>query len=171
MFFNGWEPIIKILVLGPLGYASLILLLRASGKRTLSKMNAFDFVITITLGSVFASLLLNQAASLAAGVTAFAVLVALQFIVTFLSIRSEAFQHLIKARPALLYYHGRFLRDAMRQERVTEEEVRAAVRLQGNASFERVRAVVLETDSSFSVVTADEGEDLLSLSNVQGFAP
>lgn len=171
MFFSGWEPVIKVLILGPLGYASLVFLLRASGKRTLSKMNAFDFVITITLGSVFASLLLSQTASLAAGVSAFAVLVALQFVVTFLSVRSEAFQHLVKAQPALLYYHGRFLRDAMRQERVTEEEVRAAVRLQGNASFERVRAVVLETDSSFSVVTADAGEELLSLSNVQGFEP
>lgn len=44
-----------MLVIGVLAYASLILLLRASGKRTLSKMNAFDFIVTVALGSTLAS--------------------------------------------------------------------------------------------------------------------
>jgi len=158
-----------VLVIGPLGYAALVILLRVSGKRTLSKMNAFDFVITITLGSAFATLLLSQTVSLAAGVAAFAVLVFLQALVTFLSVRSRAVQHLVKAQPALLYHGGRPLEAALRRARVTEAELMAAVRKSGLASFEQVRAVVLETDSSFSVIKEPEPAPEDALRNVRGF--
>jgi uncharacterized membrane protein YcaP (DUF421 family) len=55
IFFNVWESIVRTLVIGVLAYAILILQLRISGKRTLSKMNAFDFIVTIALGSTLAT--------------------------------------------------------------------------------------------------------------------
>ena len=56
---------------------------------------------------------------------------------------------------------------AMRRARVIEDEVFQAVREQGLASVDDVRALVLETDGSFSVVTrAPEGERT-ALSNVK----
>lgn len=166
MFFDGWKPIVHVLVLGPLGYVALILLLRVSGKRTLSKMNAFDFVITIALGSVFATLLLSKDATLAAGVTAFAVLIGMQFLVTLLSVRSDAVQRIVKAQPTLLYYDGQLLDEPMRRERVTREEIEAAVREQGIPSMDRVRAVILETNSDLSVITGGESAELETLTNV-----
>ena len=42
MFFDGWTGLLRVLVVGTLAYAALVLLLRVTGKRTLSKMNAFD---------------------------------------------------------------------------------------------------------------------------------
>jgi len=41
---------------------------------------------------------------------------------------------------------------AMKRQRVTREEVMAAVRGGGHAGLEAVHAVVLETDGSFSVI-------------------
>ncbi len=46
MFFNGWESLLRTLVVGVLAYISLVLSLRISGKRTLAKMNAFDLIVT-----------------------------------------------------------------------------------------------------------------------------
>ncbi|HXG82568.1 MAG TPA: hypothetical protein VNI84_00950 [Pyrinomonadaceae bacterium] len=51
MFFDDWFGLVRILIVGVLAYAALIFLLLASGKRTLSKWNAFDFVVTMALGS------------------------------------------------------------------------------------------------------------------------
>lgn len=168
MFFNGWGPILHVLVLGPLGYLGLVVLLRVSGKRTLSKMNAFDFVITIALGSTFATSLLSSEVSLVAALTAFAVLISLQYVVSFVSVRWPAFEGLVKAQPTLVYHDGRFLEDALRRARVTKAEVHAAIREHGRASLERVRAVVLETDSSISVITSGDAKPS-SLSDVHGF--
>ena len=50
MFYDGWEGIARTLVVGFLTYAGLVVTLRWSGKRTLSKMNALDLIVTVALG-------------------------------------------------------------------------------------------------------------------------
>ena len=165
MIFNSWVDIGRVLVIGVLAYASLLLLLRVSGKRTLSKMNAFDFIVTVALGSVLASTLLSKSVALAESVVALSVLIFGQYAITYLSVRSEPFQAFVKGEPTLLYHGGRLLKERMRRERVTEEEVRAAVRSSGHLSLGTVAAVVLETDGSFSVVGSSQ-EDPSALANV-----
>ena len=71
-----------------------------------------------------------------------------------------------------LAYAGLVLREAMRQERVTEDEIQAAVREQGVASLAHVEAVVLETNGKMSVVPKSEaGGEPSALSALQGFTP
>ena len=166
MLFDGWMTLGRTALVGTLAYLALVLLLRVSGKRTLSKMNAFDFVVTVALGSTLATVLLSSSVSLVRGILAFAVLISLQFIITWLSARSPAFRRLIKAEPTLLVHKGEFLTGAMKQERVTEEEVRAAMRSQGISAVEEVEAVVLETTSDLSVVVQPSGESASSLADV-----
>jgi uncharacterized membrane protein YcaP (DUF421 family) len=60
IFFGGWESLLRTFVITVLAYVFLIVLLRGSGKRTLSKMNAFDFIVTIALGSTLATVMLNK---------------------------------------------------------------------------------------------------------------
>ncbi len=157
VFFGGWDSLGRVLLVGVLAYAGLLLLLRVTGKRTLSKMNAFDFVVTVALGSTLATTLLSKQVALAEGLLAFAVLVLLQLAVTWTSVRWPAFQSLIKAQPTLLVHDGRLLRDRLRGQRVSEEEVLAAVREHGLSRIEDVAAAVLETDGSVSVIGREVG--------------
>ena len=85
--------------------------------------------------------------------------------------RSEAVRGFVKAEPTLLLHRGRFLEGAMKRERVTEDEMRAALRSQVVAALEQVEAVVLETDSTFSVVKrsdSDGDSGRSALANVTG---
>lgn len=152
MFFDDWFTIFRILAVGIFAYAALIILLRISGKRTLSKWNAFDFVVTIALGSILASVVMSKDVLLADGVSALILLIGLQFIITRLSVRFDWVKNLIKAKPTLLLDKGEFLHAAMRRERVGESEIRTAIRAAGSAAVEEIEAVVLETDGSLSVV-------------------
>ncbi len=169
--FQDWAGIARTLLVGVLAYAGLILVLRLSGKRTLSKMNAFDLVVTVALGSTLATILLSQDVALAEGLVALALLIGLQYVVAWLSVRSAAVSRLVKAEPALLLYRGQFLHEALRRERVTESEVLAAVRAQGLAKADAVEAVILETDGSFSVVQRSPSHDPAhsTLTNVAGY--
>lgn len=155
IFFNGWQPILHTLIAGFLAYGVLIFFLRISGKRTLSKMNAFDLVITVSLGSTLATILLTKDVSLAQGATALALLVGLQFIITWSSVRSNWFNKLVTGEPTLLLYDGKCLPDALRRSRVTLDELQAAARSTGQGTLEAVAAIVLETDGSFSVIPHD----------------
>ncbi len=170
MFFASWSDLVRVILVGGSAYIALIILLRISGKRTLSKMNSFDFVVTVALGSTLASGLLNKQTSLAEVVTAFILLIVLQYSITWLSVRSKFVSDLVKSEPTLLYYHGEFLRDAMRRERVVEQEIYAAIRGGGIASLDNVSAVVLETDGTFSALPkTDEGQDANTLTYAQNY--
>ena len=140
----------------------LVVFLRISGKRTLSKMNAFDFIVTVALGSTLASILLTRDVSLVQGGIAFAVLIGLQYVVTWTSVRAGWVRKFITGEPSLLLYDGQLLQASMRRTRVTEQEVRTAVRAAGLHGFADAQAVVLETDASFSVIkrTDDSAQSL-----------
>jgi uncharacterized membrane protein YcaP (DUF421 family) len=157
MFFDNWFGLLRAVVVGSLAYAGLILLLRASGKRTLAKMNAFDLVVTVALGSTLATVLLSERVALVEGLAGLGVLILLQLMVTWLSVRFAAVRRLVRAEPTLLYFRGAMLRRAMADQRVTVSEVLQAVRSSGLAGLEQVEAVVLESDGTLSVVSQGSG--------------
>lgn len=166
MLFDSWNDLLRILLVGTGAYAGLIVILRLTGKRTLSKMNAFDLVVTVALGSTLATILLDKDVSLAEGLVAFLLLCVLQLVVAFTSVRSKAFRRLIKAEPTLLYFRERFLDSTLRAERVTADEVLAGIRAQGVQSLDDVHAVVLETDGSLSVLKRSDQNGASSLQNI-----
>jgi len=168
MLFDGWMGLIRTALVGICAYIALLLLVRVSGKRTLSKMNAFDLIVTVALGFTLATILLSEDAALAEGVLALALLIFLQFAITWLSVRSGTVSRLVKAEPSLLFHKGRFLRGAMKTERVNEGEILQAMRSQGVSRIDQVEAVVLETDGSFSIVERTEAGKTTVLSNVSG---
>lgn len=153
MILGDLGSVARIAVVGPLAYLALILILRTSGKRTLSKMNAFDFVVTVALGSLLATVLLNSDVGILDGVVAMATLVIGQFVVSWLSVRSDRFERWIKAEPTLILVDGRPLPDAMRRVRVTQRDIDAAAREAGVDAAD-VAQMVLEPDGTVSVVPA-----------------
>lgn len=169
MFFNSWDSLIHTLIIGTFGYIGIIILMRISGKRTLSKWNSFDFIVTIAFGSMLASLMLSSNTSLAQGILGIAMLVLFQFIITWISVRSNLFQGWVKGEPTLLLFQGEFQHHAMRHQRVTEGEVLAALRENGMAALEDAEAVILETDGSFSVIKKLKDSSNSALADVKGY--
>jgi uncharacterized membrane protein YcaP (DUF421 family) len=166
ILFDGWASIGRTVIVGVLAYLALVILLRASGKRTLSKMNAFDLVVTVALGSTLATILLSRDVSLASGVTALAILIGLQYALAWGMVRSSTMRQIAKSEPRLLLFRGEFLHGAMRDERVNRDEVLAALRKHGMSDSDGAAAVVLETDGTFSVVADAPGGSHSALKDV-----
>ncbi|WP_312490387.1 DUF421 domain-containing protein [Sphingomonas sp.] len=156
MLFDNLQGLLRVVVISLLAYAGLVVVLRLAGKRALAKLNAFDLVVTVALGSTLATVLLTQNVALLEGLLAFVMLALLQWAVARLSIASGWFRSLVRSTPRLLVEDGRLCAEAMRQERVTRGEIDAAIRASGTGRIEDVGAVVLETDGSLSVIKGDE---------------
>lgn len=151
-FFESWSSLGQTVLAGVLAYAALVVFLRVSGKRTLAKLNAFDFIVTVAVGSTLASVLTSKNLPLADGALALALLVALQFAVAWLTVRVRWFERLVKSRPAAVFLHGEFDDAAMLRERLSRDEVLMAVRRAGFHDLDGVFMVVLENDGSLSVL-------------------
>ncbi len=166
MLFDSWYGLLRVLIAGSVSYVALVTVLRTFGKRTLSKMNAFDLVVTVALGSTLATIVLSKDVAILEGILAFLLLASLQFVVSWLSVRFPQFEKLVKSEPTLLMYQGEYLRGNMRRARITEAEILSALRNSGSASTE-AEGVVLETDGTFSVISnAPEKSSLSTLSSM-----
>ena len=167
MWFDSWADVGRVLAVGAAAYVTLVVVLRLSGKRTLAKLNAFDLVVTVALGSTLATILLNTAVSWADGAAALVLLACLQFVVAWLAARMPALRKAVTAQPTYLLRDGVVRGDALRQQRLTEAELRQAVRGTGRGSLASVAAVVLETDGTLSVIDSDQRGDGSALIDVE----
>jgi uncharacterized membrane protein YcaP (DUF421 family) len=156
---------------GVLAYVALVMILRVSGKRTLTKLNAFDLVVTVALGSTLATVLLSKDVALLEGILAMTVLVLLQYAITWASVHQPLVRRLVKSEPTLLVHRGLLLEDALRRQRVTRDEVLSVMRSNGVAAIADAAAVVLETDGSFSVINAQSAGPRSTLADVRGPGP
>ena len=156
MLFDSWDNIIRVVSVGILAYAGLVIMLRVSGNRTLSKMNSFDLVVTVAFGSTLSTILVDKNVTLATGLAALALLVVLQLAITWCSVRFRLVSSIVKTAPTVLLLDGELRHDAMKRVRVTGEEVMAAVRRQGRGSLADIDAVILESDGSLSVIPTSQ---------------
>jgi uncharacterized membrane protein YcaP (DUF421 family) len=162
-FFESWYNVVRTITLSIIGFAALMILLRGSGKRTLSKLNAFDFVFVVAVGSVFASTIISKDMTLIEGVASMTTLIVIQVTLAELAMRFPTVERIINGKPTLLFSRGKFIPRALKKERVTEEEVRGAIRAKGVNRVEDVDAVILENDGSLSVAWEAKGPGRSSL--------
>lgn len=157
------KEITKIFFICLVTYLSVIAIIRTSGKRTLSKQNSFDFITTLSLGSIMASTATNSI-ELHKGIIAFLTIVFFQFIISKLTTKHKGFQKIFLFKPKLLFYEGEFIEDALVKERISEQEILETIRQNGIDAFDQVKAVVLEGEGSLSVIPyADRNEEYHSV--------
>ncbi len=167
MFFDDLPGLLRVLVVGTLAYAWLVLVLRVSGTRTLAQLNAFDFIVTVALGSTLATVLLSRDVALAEGALALVLLVVLQLVVAWASTHSPALRGAVRSGPTLLLRDGEVLHDALAHQRLTEESLRQVVRSSGLGGLELVAAVVLETNGTMSVIPRSSAGSCDSLRDIR----
>lgn len=169
LFFDSWESIVRAVVVTILAYMCLIIFLRLSGKRTLAKMNAFDFIVTVALGSCLATVSLSKNVALAEGVLVILLLIFLQYILTNLSTKYKTVKYIVTNKPTMLVYKGEIMYDVMKKERITKDELYAAARSNGVTQLEDLAVVVLETTGDITVIKKIEGENAEALSTISNF--
>src|SRR5690606_29208487 len=141
--------------------------LRLSGKRTLSKFNAFDFVITVALGSSLATVGLNKDVTLVQGSTCFFILIGLQFILSKLAVRSSTFRNITTSRPTLLFYKGEFVEGEMKRERITRDEMFSVSREKGIGSLKDIHMIVLERTGDLTIIEVPAEEGISTLTDIE----
>lgn len=174
LFFDTWQSTIRTIVLTVLAYAVMIFFLRVSGKRTLTKMNAFDMIVTVALGSSLATVALNKNVALVDGALVFFLFIFLQFFITWLSVRIRAVKRIVTSQPVLLLYKGELFDKVRKKERITVEEIFVAARKKGISSLKDIDVIVLETTGDITVIPEIktlEAETLQTVKDVKGINP
>lgn len=163
MWFDSWSDLSRVVLVGAAAYLFLVVVLRVSGKRTLSQLNAFDFIVTVAIGSTLATILLSSDVSWSEGALALALLAALQLFVAWASSRWGFLRRAVTAQPAWIVRDGAIVEGSLRRNRLTESQVMQAIRSGGYGDIALVGAVVLEPNGTLSVIGSDSLGDASAL--------
>ncbi len=154
-WFNSMPRVWDVGISAAVMLFALIAMVRLFGKRSTSKMNNFDWIVTVAVGAIVSSAIVLKDVSVTDGLVGIGTLLSIQWVLHFLVQRSATVCRIVKASPRLVFDRGAFIEDAMRAERLSEAEVLQAMRGHGLASKSDVAWVVMEADASLSVVVHD----------------
>ena len=133
-------------------YFVLLAMIRASGKRTMGQFTPFDMRLVVLLVNAVQHALLGEDTSVAGGLLLAVTLISLNWIVGFVSARSEKVEALIEGSPVLLARDGNVYREVLRKELISRADFDKALREAGCEAIDEVKLAVLETNGHITVV-------------------
>lgn len=134
-------------------YLVLLLLFRLVGKRALSQVTTFDFVILLVVGEASQQALLGEDFSVVHAALVIATLLLLERLADYLSWRFGWFRRATESVPVVLVEDGRVLRSVLDRFHLTEHDViEAGRKAHGLERLDQVKWAVLETSGGISVV-------------------
>ena len=154
LFMTGvpvWEKVLRAIVV----YVFLIVGLRLSGKRELAQLNPFDLVVLLTLSNTVQNAIIGEDNSLLGGLIGAATLLLMNYFVVRYMFFHPKVEKVIEGEAVCLIEAGRVCEDKLRQELISETELRAAAHRQGFDSFQEVQTATLEPDGMISFTRKD----------------
>jgi uncharacterized membrane protein YcaP (DUF421 family) len=143
-----WEKILRSGVI----YFFLLFAFRLSGKRQLAQLTPFDLVVILIISNVVQNAVIGNDNSLGGGLLGAAVILSLNFLVAELTYRIKSTRRFMEGEPTILVHNGKILKDHLKRERITMEDLEAACRKNGVSNLKKIRFAVLEDNGQISVV-------------------
>ena len=163
-----WETVLETAATVFIIYSIIVLFVRIAGLRTFAKMSSFDFASTVAMGSILATVVMNNDTSILKGAVALASIMLFQQIFAGLKLRVPAIEDLTQNSPTLLMDGTEFMHDNMRRTGVNRSDIVAKLREANVIKLSEVKAVVLETTGDISVLhgTSDKVLDGIVMEGV-----
>ena len=125
-------------------YIAVLISMRIMGKGEIAEMNCFDLVITLPME--------NNDIPMINGIAALTGLVAMQTIISFLSLKFRKVSIVLSGKPSILINKGEIDYKELKKERVSINELLEQLRIQGYFNIKYIQYAILETDGSLSIV-------------------
>ena len=152
-------PIFEKVLRSVVVYLFLLLAFRFTGKRQVGQLTPFDLVVLLIISNVVQNAVIGPDNSLGGGLIGALVILSLNYVVVELAFRSKFARRWLETKPTVLVHNGRILHDNLSAERVTLEDLHAALRRNGVLEPRHVRVAMLEENGGISVVPFPPGEE------------
>ncbi|QDP39558.1 DUF421 domain-containing protein [Radiobacillus deserti] len=141
-----------ILVRSIISFIVILLMARIMGKKQISHLTFFDYVIGITIGSLASEISVNQNLTMIDGLLALIVFGGFSLLLSFISMKSIRFRMLVEGRPTVLIQNGKILEENLFKVKMTLDDLILFLREENAFTFSDVELAVLETNGRMSVM-------------------
>lgn len=144
--------LVLILIRSIISFLLLLLMARVMGKKQISQLTFFDYCVGITIGSIAATMSVDQNVKAANGLMALLVWGLFPIILAYVSLKSIWFTKIIDGSPTILIQNGEILEKKLKRNMLTAEELMLLLREKGAFKVSDVEMAVLETNGNLSVM-------------------
>ena len=131
-------------------FAFLWMVTRATGKRELGQLSAFELVLLVTMGDLVQQSITQEDYSISGGMLTIGTFALLTVLLSYVSWRVPRSRRVLEGRPAVVVRDGQLQERVLADERLTRTELLAAARKNGVRDLADVELAVLENDGSLS---------------------
>ncbi len=142
-------PLLEKIIRPMIVYLCLIIFLRMFGKRELAQLNPFDLVVLLCLSNTVQNAMIGDDNSVSGGIIGAFSLLVINWLLTRVLFRAPRLNAALEGDETVLVEHGVMDADAMKQEALTEMELRSVLHRQGYQNFDEVEKLVLEPNGNF----------------------
>ena len=136
-------PVLEKFVRPVLIYVFLAVALRLAGKRELAQLNSLDFVVLLAVANAVQNSIIGEDDSVTGGVLGASALFVLNGVLAVLLFRRPTLRRFAEGTPRTLISMGVVDHEALRKERLTEDQLMAAIATQGAGGLDDVEEAVL----------------------------
>lgn len=130
------------------------------GKKQLSQLTFFDYVVGITIGSIAASMSVDKNIQISNGVISLAIWGIFPILLGILGMKSRKFSQLTDGRPSIIVKNGEVLEDSMKKNKIVIDELMMLLREKGVFKVDDIEIAILETNGELSVMKKTDLEPI-----------
>ena len=144
----------------------LFILTRIMGKKQVSQMNIYDYIIGITMGSIAADISLDIEKSIVAGILSLLIYGLSGALVTYLTLKNIRIRRFINGVPCILMDNGKIIEANLRKEGIDINDLEEEARQNGYFDLSKVNYAVLEISGKISFLPKAR-EDMVTKSDMK----
>ncbi len=138
-------------------YAILLIAVRLSGRRTLSELTTFDFILLLVISEAVQQGLVGDNNSVTSAIITVVTLVLINVGFSFVKTRIPWVEKFLEGVPTVIVENGRPLTDRMKKARVSEDDIMVSAReLQGLECMDQIKFAILEAGGRITIIPAEK---------------
>lgn len=134
-------------------YLFIVIAIRLFGKKELAQLGVIDLVFILLISNAVQNAMVGPDSTLSGGLVAASTLFIVNYLLKYLQYRFPRFGKAIQGNATMLIYKGIILKSHLSKAKISEDELKEAVREHGVASVKDVDLAVMEVDGSISVLS------------------
>lgn len=148
-FFNICFRTILVLII-------LFFITKMMGKKQISELNFFDYVVGITIGSIAADISLDIEKNMIAGIAALFIYGFISYIISFVSIKSILARRFFIGVPTVLVEKGKIIESGLKKSKIDVNDLLMEARENGYFNLDKIDYALMEVNGNISFLPKEK---------------
>lgn len=140
----------------------LFIVTKLIGRKQVSELSLFDYVIGISIGNFAAEMILNFEVKYINGVVAVVTFGLVAYMVSIITMKSIFFRRILIGTPIMVIQNGKILENSMKKLRIDINDLLEQVRNNGYFDLDEIAFAIMETNGELSILPKSEYKPIIN---------